>query len=89
MVIALDFIRFQFLLEPSNRISKDLLKRLYRNTIEILNDPNAIYKAGRNIFKTAVGSQVFLMRLASVPTIIKGLPQENAKFNRNRSLKAE
>ena len=77
----------KYLLEPSHWISNDLLKRLYLNTTEILNDPNAIYKAGRNIFKTAVGSQVFLMRLAGVQTIINRLPQENAKFNRNRSLK--
>jgi class 3 adenylate cyclase len=77
----------EYLLEPKHWISNDLLKRLYLNTIEILNDPNAIYKAGRNIFKTAVGTQVFLMRLAGVKTIINRLPQENAKFNRNRSLK--
>jgi class 3 adenylate cyclase len=77
----------EYLLEPKHWISNDLLKRLYLNTVEILNDPNAIYKAGRNIFKTAVGTQVFFMRLAGVQTIINRLPQENAKFNRNRSLK--
>jgi class 3 adenylate cyclase len=63
-----------------------LLNSVYRNTIGILHDPQAIYKAGRNIFKTAVGSQVFLMRLAGVQTIINRLPKENAKFNRNRSI---
>ena len=77
----------EYLLEPNNWISNDLLQRLYLNTIVILNDPNAVYKAGRNIFKTAVGTQVFLMRLAGVQTTINRLPKENAKFNRNRSLK--
>jgi class 3 adenylate cyclase len=77
----------QYLLEPGNWISNDLLERVYRNTVSILDDPEAIYKAGRNIFKTAVGSQVFLMRLAGVQTIINRLPLENAKFNQNRSIK--
>lgn len=76
-----------YLLEPGNWISNDLLNRVYLNTISILEDPAAIYKAGRNIFKTAVGTQVFLMRLAGVQTIINRLPQENAKFNRNRSIR--
>jgi class 3 adenylate cyclase len=76
-----------YLLNAGNWISNELLSRVYRNTNAILNDPAAIYKAGRNIFKTAVGSQVFLMRLAGVQTIIKRLPRENAKFNRNRSIK--
>ncbi len=60
---------------------------MYQNVISILNDPDAIYKAGKNIFKTAVGSQIFLMRLAGVQTIIERLPKENAKFNANRSIK--
>ncbi|MGD9363195.1 MAG: adenylate/guanylate cyclase domain-containing protein [Desulfobacterales bacterium] len=76
-----------YLLEPGNWISNDLLNRVYQNTISILEDPDAIYKAGRNIFKTTVGSQVFLMRLAGVQTIINRLPQENAKFNANRTIK--
>ena len=76
-----------YLLEPGNWVSNDLLNRVYLNTISILDDPEAIYKAGRNIFKTAVGAQVFLMRLAGVQTIINRLPQENAKFNQNRSIK--
>ncbi|MGD8264153.1 MAG: adenylate/guanylate cyclase domain-containing protein [Desulfobacterales bacterium] len=76
----------EYLLEPNNWISNDLLGRIYHNTATILGDPDAIYKAGRNIFKTAVGSQVFLMRLAGVQTIIQRLPKENAKFNRNRSI---
>ena len=76
-----------YLLEPDNWISNQLLSRVYQNTILILNDPDAIYKAGRNIFQTAVGTQVFLMRLAGVQTIINRLPKENAKFNRNRSIK--
>jgi hypothetical protein len=76
-----------YLLEPGNWISNDLLNRVYQNTISILEDPDAIYKAGKNIFKTAVGSQVFLMRLAGVQTIINRLPKENAKFNANRSIK--
>jgi class 3 adenylate cyclase len=76
----------EYLLQPHNWISNGLLKSVYRNTTAILKDPQAIFKAGRNIFKTAVGSQVFLMRLAGVQTIIKRLPKENAKFNRNRSI---
>jgi len=60
----------EYLLQPNNWISNGLLKRVYRNTLAILDDPQAIFKAGRNIFKTAVGSQVFLMRLAGVQTII-------------------
>jgi class 3 adenylate cyclase len=75
------------LLDPGNWISNDLLNSVYQNTISILNDPDAIYKAGQNIFKTAVGSQVFLMRLAGVQTIINRLSKENAKFNANRSIK--
>jgi class 3 adenylate cyclase len=77
----------EYLLHPGNWISNELLNRVYRNTISILNDPEAIYKAGRNIFKTAVGAQVFLMRFAGVQTIIKRLPKENLKFNQNRSIK--
>jgi len=77
----------EYLLDPGNWISNDLLNRVYLNTISILNDPQAIYKAGRNIFKTAVGTQVFLMRFAGVQTIINRLPIENAKFNQNRSVK--
>lgn len=77
----------EYLLQGSNWISNELLGRVYQNTIAITNDPAAIYKAGRNIFKTAVGTQVFLMRMAGVQTIINRLPQENAKFNRNRSIK--
>lgn len=76
----------KYLLQPHNWVCNGLLKDVYRNTIAILNDPQAVYKAGRNIFKTAVGSQVFLMRLAGVQTIIDRLPKENAKFNRNRSI---
>jgi class 3 adenylate cyclase len=77
----------EYLLEPGNWISNDLLNRVYRNTISILNDPHAIYKAGRNIFNTAVGTQIFFMRLAGVQHIINRLPIENAKFNQNRSVK--
>jgi class 3 adenylate cyclase len=77
----------EYLLKASNWISNELLSRVYQNTVGIINDPAAIYQAGRNIFKTAVGSQVFLMRMAGVQTIINRLPQENAKFNRNRSIK--
>jgi len=76
-----------YLLGSNHWVLNNLLKRVYQNTISILNDPDAIYKAGRNIFKTAVGTQVFLMRLAGVQTIINRLPIENAKFNRNRSIK--
>jgi class 3 adenylate cyclase len=75
-----------YLLEAGNWISNELLGQIYLNTIAILNDPVAIYKAGRNISNTAVGTQVFLMRIAGVRTIINRLPQENAKFNRNRSV---
>jgi class 3 adenylate cyclase len=75
-----------YLLEQTHWISNKLLRRVYENTVSILNDTNAIYKAGRNIFKTAVGSQIFLMRVAGVRSTIKRLPQENAKFNRNRTI---
>ena len=75
-----------YLLEAGNWISNELLSRIYHNTIALCSDPAAVYKAGRNIFNTAVGSQVFLMRMAGVQTIIRRLPQENAKFNRNRSI---
>ena len=80
-------VTHDYLLEPGNWISNGLLNRVYRNTLSILDDPDAIYKAGKNIFKTAVGSQVFLLRLAGVQTIINRLPKENAKFNANRSIK--
>ncbi len=76
-----------YLLEAGNWISNELLSKIYRNTVKILDDPAAIYNAGRNIFKTAVGTQVFLMRLAGVRTIIDRLPRENAKFNQNRTIK--
>jgi class 3 adenylate cyclase len=76
-----------YLLDPGNWISNDLLNRVYQNTISILDDPEAVYNAGKNIFKTTVGSQIFLMRLAGVQTIINRLPKENAKFNANRSIK--
>jgi class 3 adenylate cyclase len=77
----------EYLLNAGNWISNELLNQVYRNMIAITRDPAAVYKAGRNIFKTAVGSQVFLMRMAGVQTIINRLPRENAKFNRNRSIK--
>ena len=79
----------EYLLDAGNWISNELLSRIYRNMVAICNDPAAVYKAGRNIFKTAVGSQVFLMRMAGVQTIISRLPQENAKFNRNRSIEVK
>jgi class 3 adenylate cyclase len=76
----------EYLLEAGNWVSNELLSRLYRNTVGILNDPAAIYKAGRNIFNTAVRTQVVLMRIAGVRSIINRLPQENAKFNQNRTI---
>ena len=75
-----------YLLTQTHWISNKLLRRVYENTVSILNDTNAIYKAGRNIYRTAVGSQIFLMRVAGVRSTIKRLPQENAKFNRNRTI---
>lgn len=75
-----------YLLGPNNWISNKLLGRVYKNTVEILDDPNAVYKAGRNILKTGVDAQIFFMRLAGVKTIINRLPTENAKFNRNRTI---
>ena len=75
-----------YLLKQTHWISNRLLARVYENTVSILSDKNAIYKAGRNIFRTAVGSQIFLMRVAGVRSTIKRLPQENAKFNRNRTI---
>ena len=75
-----------YLLAQPHWVSNTLLRRVYENTVSILNDTEAIYKAGRNIFRTAVGSQIFLMRVAGVRSTIKRLPQENAKFNRNRTI---
>ncbi len=75
-----------YLLGSNNWISNKLLGRIYKNTAEILDDPNAVYKAGRNILKTVVDAQIFFMRLAGVKTIINRLPTENAKFNRNRTI---
>ncbi|UCE53754.1 MAG: hypothetical protein JSV31_31720 [Desulfobacterales bacterium] len=75
-----------YLLDLNHWISNSLLAKVYENTVSILNDSDAIYKAGRNIFKTAVSSQIFLMRVAGVQTIINRLPKENAKFNRNRTI---
>ena len=75
-----------YLLTQTHWISNRLLRKVYENTVSILNDSNAIYKAGRNIFRTAVGSQIFLMRVAGVHSTINRLPRENAKFNRNRSI---
>jgi class 3 adenylate cyclase len=75
-----------YLLEQKHWISNKLLRKVYENTVSILDDADAIYKAGRNIFKTAVGSQIFLMRVAGVRSIINRLPKENAKFNRNRTI---
>jgi class 3 adenylate cyclase/predicted hydrocarbon binding protein len=80
-------VTHEYLLESGNWISNGLLNRVYQNTISILGDPDAIYKAGKNIFKTTVGTQVYLLRLAGVQTIINRLPKENAKFNANRSIK--
>jgi class 3 adenylate cyclase len=75
-----------YLLEQNHWVSNKLLHKVYENTVSILNDADAIYKAGRNIFKTAVGSQIFLMRVAGARSIINRLPKENAKFNRNRTI---
>jgi class 3 adenylate cyclase len=75
-----------YLLNLNNWVSNKLLSKVYENTVSILNDPDAIYKAGRNIFETTVGSQIFLMRFAGVQTIINRLPKENAKFNQNRTI---
>jgi class 3 adenylate cyclase len=72
--------------DSANWVSNKLLGRLYENTVDILRDSEAIYKAGRHIFMTAVGSQIFLMRFAGVPTIISRLTKENAKFNCNRTI---
>jgi len=75
-----------YLLEQKHWVSNKLLRTVYENTVSILNDADAVYKAGSNIFKTAVGSQIFLMRVAGVQSILKRLPKENAKFNRNRTV---
>jgi class 3 adenylate cyclase len=75
-----------FLLKARNWVSNRLLNTVYQNTVAILKDPDAIYKAGRNIPQNALGTQFFLMRLAGPQTIIQRLPKENAKFNRNRSI---
>ena len=75
-----------YLLEQNHWVSNKLLRTVYENTVSILNDADAAYRAGRNIFETAVGSQIFLMRVAGVRTIVNRLPKENAKFNRNRTI---
>ncbi len=79
-------VSHESLLDPANWVSTQLLGKLYENTVAILRDSEAIYKAGRQIFMTAVGSQIFLMRFAGVPTIIDRLSKENAKFNCNRTI---
>ena len=76
----------EYLLDAKNWVCNSLLNTVYKNTVSLSNDPDAVYKAGRQIFKTAVGTQIFLMRLAGVQTIINRLPLENAKFNRNRTI---
>lgn len=76
----------KFLLDAKNWVSNQVLNKVYQNAVLIMNDPDAVYQAGRQIFKTAVGAQVMLMRLAGVQTIISRLPKENAKFNRNRTI---
>jgi class 3 adenylate cyclase len=76
----------EYLLDYKNWVSNALLNRVYQNVVSILKDPEAVYKAGRNISHSAVGAQIFLMRLAGVQTIISRLAKENAKFNRNRTI---
>jgi class 3 adenylate cyclase len=76
----------EYLLNQSNWISNEVLGKAYENTVRILGDKNAVFKAGRNICNTTIGTRLFLMRLAGVQTIINRLPIENAKFNRNKDI---
>lgn len=76
----------EYLLNQSNWISNEVLAKAYENTVRILGDKNAVYKAGRNIANTTIGTRLYLMRLAGVQTIINRLPVENAKFNRNKDI---
>jgi len=72
-----------FLLNANNWVSTKLETRVYQNTVAILNDPDAVYKAGRHIFKTAlIGRLALILRIMPVKTIISRTPKEDAKFNR-------
>jgi len=75
-----------YLLNSNNWVSNELILRVYENTVSILDDPDAIYKAGKDIFRTGVSLRFVLIRLVGVQTIINRLPNENAKFNRNKTI---
>jgi signal transduction histidine kinase len=75
-----------YLLNPYNWISSKPMAILYQNTKNILNDPDATYKAGRRIFSTTIGTRLVMMRLAGAKTIINRIPQENEKFNRKKRI---
>jgi hypothetical protein len=73
-----------YLLKPSNWISSQAWRRIVENTVAILNDEEAIFKAGRNIFNSAAGLRHALLRFVSAQTIFNRLPKENAKYNKNK-----
>jgi signal transduction histidine kinase len=75
-----------YLLGPSNWISNKAWRRLAENTIAILNDEDAIFKAGKNIFRTAASFRHILMRFVGGQTIINRVPKENAKYNKNKKI---
>jgi len=75
-----------YLLNPNNWVCNKVLTTFFKNVVTVLEDPNAIYKAGKNIFKTAIGPKFVLMQLIGVKAIVNRLPKENAKFNRNKSV---
>lgn len=75
-----------YLLSPDNWVSAALETRVYENLVSLLNDPNAVYKAGAEIFRTPVGRRLVHMRLAPVKAVIERLPREDAKFSRVRDV---
>ena len=75
-----------YLLDSNNWISNKLLNRIFKNAVSILKDPDAIHKAGKDIFRTGIGLRFVLMRLIGINTIINHIPKENAKFNRNKTI---
>lgn len=75
-----------YLLGPSNWISNSVWRRISENTITILADEDAIFKAGKNIFRTAASFRHILMRFIGGQTIINRVPKENAKYNKNKKI---
>jgi len=78
-----------YLLGPSNWISNKAWRRIAENTITILKDEDAIFKAGKNIFRTAASFRHVLMRFIGGQTIIDepvlfdGVLQRRGRFFRH------